>query len=107
MREDIAALPPPAQRFAGRESRARLLIFGGSQGAQRLNAVLPQALAQLKPEHRPQVLHQTGERGLEATRAAYLEAQVEAEVLPFIDDMAEAYAWADLGRVPRRRHDRR
>jgi UDP-N-acetylglucosamine--N-acetylmuramyl-(pentapeptide) pyrophosphoryl-undecaprenol N-acetylglucosamine transferase len=96
VREDIAALAAPAQRFAGRDSRARLLIFGGSQGAQRLNTVLPQALAQLLPQDRPQVLHQTGERGLESTRAAYLEAKVEAEVLPFIDDMAKTYAWADL-----------
>jgi UDP-N-acetylglucosamine--N-acetylmuramyl-(pentapeptide) pyrophosphoryl-undecaprenol N-acetylglucosamine transferase len=96
VREDIAAIAPPAQRFAGRESRARLLIFGGSQGAQRLNAVLPQAIATLAPQDRPQVLHQSGERGLESTRAAYLEAKVEAEVLPFIDDMAKTYAWADL-----------
>jgi UDP-N-acetylglucosamine--N-acetylmuramyl-(pentapeptide) pyrophosphoryl-undecaprenol N-acetylglucosamine transferase len=96
VREDIAALAAPAQRFAGRDGRARLLIFGGSQGAQRLNVVLPQALARLNPETRPQVLHQTGERGLESTRAAYLAAQVEAQVLPFIDDMAKTYAWADL-----------
>jgi UDP-N-acetylglucosamine--N-acetylmuramyl-(pentapeptide) pyrophosphoryl-undecaprenol N-acetylglucosamine transferase len=96
VRAEIAALAPPAQRFAGRESRARLLIFGGSQGAQRLNAVLPQALAKLKAQDRPEVLHQSGAPGLEATRAAYLEAKVEAEVLPFIDDMAKTYAWADL-----------
>ncbi len=96
VRADIAAIAPPAQRFAGRESRARLLIFGGSQGAQRLNTVLPQAIAKLKVQDRPQVLHQSGERGLESTRAAYLEAKVEAEVLPFIDDMAKTYAWADL-----------
>jgi UDP-N-acetylglucosamine--N-acetylmuramyl-(pentapeptide) pyrophosphoryl-undecaprenol N-acetylglucosamine transferase len=96
VRADIAALPEPAQRFAAREPRARLLVFGGSQGAQRLNAVVPQALARIAPEHRPQVRHQTGERGLDAARAAYIQAQVEAEVLPFIDDMAKAYAWADL-----------
>jgi UDP-N-acetylglucosamine--N-acetylmuramyl-(pentapeptide) pyrophosphoryl-undecaprenol N-acetylglucosamine transferase len=96
VRAEIAALPPPAQRFAGREPRTRLLIFGGSQGAQRLNATLPDALALLTPEQRPQVRHQTGERGLKETRAHYLQAQVEAEVLPFIDDMTNAYAWADL-----------
>jgi UDP-N-acetylglucosamine--N-acetylmuramyl-(pentapeptide) pyrophosphoryl-undecaprenol N-acetylglucosamine transferase len=72
------------------------LIFGGSQGAQRLNAVLPQALARLSPESRPQVIHQSGERGLEQTRAAYVQEKVEAEVLPFIEDMAKTYAWADL-----------
>jgi UDP-N-acetylglucosamine--N-acetylmuramyl-(pentapeptide) pyrophosphoryl-undecaprenol N-acetylglucosamine transferase len=96
VRADIAALPPPPVRFAGRESRPRLLVFGGSQGALRLNIVVPQALARVAPEIRPQVRHQTGERGLEAARAAYADARVEAEVLPFIDDMAEALSWADL-----------
>jgi UDP-N-acetylglucosamine--N-acetylmuramyl-(pentapeptide) pyrophosphoryl-undecaprenol N-acetylglucosamine transferase len=96
VREDIAALPPPAERFASHGPRANLLIVGGSQGAQRLNAAVPQALARIAPESRPQVRHQTGERGLETTRAAYASAQVEAEVLAFIDDMASAYAWADL-----------
>jgi len=96
VRADIAALAAPQARFAGRESRSRLLVFGGSQGALRLNAVVPQALARVAPEIRPQVRHQTGERGLEAARAAYADARVDAEVLPFIEDMAEAYAWADL-----------
>jgi UDP-N-acetylglucosamine--N-acetylmuramyl-(pentapeptide) pyrophosphoryl-undecaprenol N-acetylglucosamine transferase len=96
VRADIAALAAPPLRFAERERRSRLLVFGGSQGAQRLNSVVPQALARLALEQRPQVRHQTGERGLETARAAYAEAQVEAEVLPFIDDMAAAYAWADL-----------
>jgi UDP-N-acetylglucosamine--N-acetylmuramyl-(pentapeptide) pyrophosphoryl-undecaprenol N-acetylglucosamine transferase len=96
VRADIAALPAPDVRFANRDSRSRLLIFGGSQGAQRLNSVVPQALAGISSENRPLIRHQTGERGLEAARAAYAHAQIEAEVLPFIDDMAEAYAWADL-----------
>ncbi len=96
VRADIAAVAEPKLRFAGRESRSRLLVLGGSQGAQRLNSVVPQALAGLDPGNRPQVRHQAGERGLEAARTAYLEARVEAEVLPFIDDMAAAYAWADL-----------
>jgi len=96
VRADIAALPPPQARFAGRESRSHLLVFGGSQGALRLNAVLPLALAGVDPTVRPSVRHQTGERGLEAARAAYAQARVDAEVMPFIDDMAAAYAWADL-----------
>jgi UDP-N-acetylglucosamine--N-acetylmuramyl-(pentapeptide) pyrophosphoryl-undecaprenol N-acetylglucosamine transferase len=58
--------------------------------------VVPQALARLAPAHRPQVRHQAGQRGLEAARAAYAQAQVEAEVSAFIDDMAQAYAWADF-----------
>jgi UDP-N-acetylglucosamine--N-acetylmuramyl-(pentapeptide) pyrophosphoryl-undecaprenol N-acetylglucosamine transferase len=96
VRADIAAVAEPPVRFAQRERRSRLLVFGGSQGAQRLNSVVPQALARVAPEHRPQIRHQTGERGLESARAAYARARVEAEVLPFIDDMAAAYAWADL-----------
>ncbi|HWX31807.1 MAG TPA: undecaprenyldiphospho-muramoylpentapeptide beta-N-acetylglucosaminyltransferase [Steroidobacteraceae bacterium] len=96
VRADIASLEAPQTRFAGRDGRSRMLVFGGSQGAQRLNAVVPQALARLGLENRPQVRHQAGERGLEAARAAYAAARVEAEVLPFIDDMAEALSWADL-----------
>jgi UDP-N-acetylglucosamine--N-acetylmuramyl-(pentapeptide) pyrophosphoryl-undecaprenol N-acetylglucosamine transferase len=96
VRADIAAVAAPQVRFAGRESRSRLLVVGGSQGALRLNSAVPQALARVAPEIRPQIRHQTGERGLEAARAAYADARVEAEVLPFIDDMAEALSWADL-----------
>jgi UDP-N-acetylglucosamine--N-acetylmuramyl-(pentapeptide) pyrophosphoryl-undecaprenol N-acetylglucosamine transferase len=96
VRADIAALAPPQSRFAGREERPRMLVFGGSQGAQRLNSVVPQALARLGLENRPRVRHQTGERGLESARAAYAAAQVEAEVVSFIDDMAGALSWADL-----------
>jgi UDP-N-acetylglucosamine--N-acetylmuramyl-(pentapeptide) pyrophosphoryl-undecaprenol N-acetylglucosamine transferase len=96
VRAAIAALAAPQVRFAGRESRSRLLVFGGSQGAQRLNAVVPQALARMALKNRPQVRHQAGERGLDAARAAYAQARVEAEVLSFIDDMAEALSWADL-----------
>jgi UDP-N-acetylglucosamine--N-acetylmuramyl-(pentapeptide) pyrophosphoryl-undecaprenol N-acetylglucosamine transferase len=96
VRAEIAAIPEPQQRFAGRGSRARLLVFGGSQGAQRLNAVVPEALSRLDPTRRPEVRHQAGARGVEAARAAYTALQVDAEVLPFIDDMAAAYAWADL-----------
>ena len=99
VRADIAAVPPPAVRFAARANRgepSRLLVFGGSQGARRLNAVLPEALALMSAPNRPQVRHQTGERGLEETRNAYAKARVEAEVSPFIDDMSSAYAWADL-----------
>jgi UDP-N-acetylglucosamine--N-acetylmuramyl-(pentapeptide) pyrophosphoryl-undecaprenol N-acetylglucosamine transferase len=96
VRSDIAAVADPAMRFAGRSGRARLLVFGGSLGAQRLNAAVPLALAQLDPATRPQVRHQAGERGIDAARTAYREARVEAEVTPFIEDMAAAYAWADV-----------
>jgi UDP-N-acetylglucosamine--N-acetylmuramyl-(pentapeptide) pyrophosphoryl-undecaprenol N-acetylglucosamine transferase len=96
VRADIAALPEPAARFAGRTGRARLLVFGGSLGAQRLNAMVPQALSHIEPAQRPQVRHQAGARGIDAALQAYREAQVDAEVTAFIDDMAAAYAWADV-----------
>jgi UDP-N-acetylglucosamine--N-acetylmuramyl-(pentapeptide) pyrophosphoryl-undecaprenol N-acetylglucosamine transferase len=96
VRADIAALCPPAQRFAEHLGPPRLLVLGGSQGAQRLNILVPQALARLDAAARPRVRHQTGARGHEAARAAYAAAGVAAEIVPFIDDMAAAYAWADL-----------
>ena len=96
VRPEIAAVAPPERRYAGREGRARLLVFGGSQGAARLNAVLPAALAELAPALRPEVLHQTGRNGFEETVAAYRTRGIEADVRPFIDDMAGAYGWADL-----------
>jgi len=96
VRPEISAVAPPERRYAGREGRARLLVFGGSQGAQRLNAVVPAGLAELPVELRPEVLHQTGTRGLEDTIKAYRSRGIEADVRPFIDDMASAYGWADL-----------
>ncbi len=96
VRADIAALPPPDERFAGREGAPRVLVLGGSQGARGLNERLPQALAALPAERRPQVRHQCGERHLEPARAAYADAGVDAEVTAFIEDMAAAYGWADL-----------
>jgi UDP-N-acetylglucosamine--N-acetylmuramyl-(pentapeptide) pyrophosphoryl-undecaprenol N-acetylglucosamine transferase len=96
VRAEIAAIAEPTLRFAERSGPTRLLVFGGSLGAQRLNAMVPQALARIEPAARPLVRHQAGERGLSAALAAYEGAQVEAEVTAFIDDMAGAYAWADL-----------
>jgi UDP-N-acetylglucosamine--N-acetylmuramyl-(pentapeptide) pyrophosphoryl-undecaprenol N-acetylglucosamine transferase len=96
VRAAIAALLPPTQRMSGRTGSARLLVLGGSLGARALNLALPQALAKLPPGQRPEVLHQCGNRGVEETRQAYAEAGVEANIVPFIDDMAGSYAWADL-----------
>jgi len=96
LRDAITALPPPATRFAGRAGPLRLLVMGGSLGAQALNERVPRALALMPPVARPQVVHQAGERHIEALRAAYRDAGVEAECLAFIDDMAARYAWADL-----------
>jgi UDP-N-acetylglucosamine--N-acetylmuramyl-(pentapeptide) pyrophosphoryl-undecaprenol N-acetylglucosamine transferase len=96
VRREITALPPPQERFAGRTGALRLFVFGGSQGASRLNAALPAALALLPEGERPQVLHQAGERHNEQTVSLYAERGVRADVCAFVDDMAAAYAWADL-----------
>jgi UDP-N-acetylglucosamine--N-acetylmuramyl-(pentapeptide) pyrophosphoryl-undecaprenol N-acetylglucosamine transferase len=96
VRADIAALPDPGLRFKDRNGVARLLVLGGSQGAQALNTRVPQALAQMSAAQRPQVRHQCGAKLAEAARAAYTQAGVAASVEPFIDDMAAAYGWADL-----------
>ncbi|HET8897356.1 MAG TPA: undecaprenyldiphospho-muramoylpentapeptide beta-N-acetylglucosaminyltransferase [Rhodanobacteraceae bacterium] len=96
VRAEIAGLPSPAERLAGRTGRARLLILGGSLGARALNQCVPAALAQIDAAKRPEVWHQCGARGLDEARAAYASAGVVARVEDFIDDMAAAYAWADL-----------
>lgn len=96
VRSDVVALPDPAQRWDGREGPGRLLITGGSQGARALNVAVPEALASLPVERRPLVRHQAGGSGVESTRAHYAELGIEADVTRFIDDMADAYSWADL-----------
>jgi len=96
VRADIAGSAPPAARFAARSGAIRLLIVGGSLGAARLNSVVPFALARLGSSVHVDTWHQAGERGIDAARRAYAEAGVSARVMPYIEDMAEAYAWADL-----------
>jgi len=96
VRADIAALDEPATRYAGREGPLRLLILGGSQGALALNKVVPAALALLPDELRPVVRHQSGERTIAEAKTAYEAHDIDVELQPFIEDMAEAYAWADL-----------
>lgn len=96
LREAFLWQQPPAERFAGRTGALRLLVVGGSLGAKALNEVVPKALALLAPGERPLVRHQSGERQIDALRAAYAEAGVQAELTPFIQDTAEAFAQADL-----------
>ena len=86
----------PAERLAGRSGPLRLLVVGGSLGAQALNDVVPRALALLSPAERPWVLHQSGAAQVERLRANYAAAGVEAELTPFIDDAASAFADADV-----------
>ena len=88
--------PAPAERFAGRSGPLRLLVVGGSLGAKALNDVVPQALALIPEQQRPTVVHQSGEKQIDALRANYIAAGVHAELTPFIDDTAQAFADADL-----------
>jgi UDP-N-acetylglucosamine--N-acetylmuramyl-(pentapeptide) pyrophosphoryl-undecaprenol N-acetylglucosamine transferase len=96
VRNDIAAVAAPAARYAERKGPLRLLVVGGSQGALALNLTVPEALSKLPAHERPLVRHQCGERTFEQARAAYTKYGVDVDLQAFIEDMAAAYAWADL-----------
>jgi UDP-N-acetylglucosamine--N-acetylmuramyl-(pentapeptide) pyrophosphoryl-undecaprenol N-acetylglucosamine transferase len=89
-------MPAPALRFAGRSGPLKLLVVGGSLGARVLNEIVPAALSQLPAEARPQVTHQTGAAHLDEVRGRYATLGVQAEVLPFIDNMDQRLADCDL-----------
>lgn len=95
VRGPILALPAPAERFAHRQGPLRVLVVGGSLGAQRINELLPEALAALPVDARPEVWHQTGRNHHDETVARYEALGVSARVVPFIEQMDEAYGWAD------------
>jgi len=96
VRQEIVAMAPPENRYAARAGPLRVLVVGGSQGAQVLNAVMPEALALLAPAARPRVMHQAGAGHEAAVRSRYQERGVAAEVVAFIDDMAARYAETDV-----------
>ena len=95
VRKEVVAIAAPAARLSGRSGPIRLLITGGSQGARALNRLVPEALALLPEATGIEVRHQCGRGWLEETTAAYRSTGLEAQVTEFIEDMAEAYAWAD------------
>lgn len=95
VREEILALPEPAARAAARSGALNILVVGGSQGSAALGRIVPQALALLPEAERPRVIHQAGRQHAD-TLAHYAQAEVEGEVVEFIDDMATALAQADL-----------
>jgi len=96
LRAEFLRQGAPAERFAGRSGPLRLLVVGGSLGAKALNETVPQALALIPSAQRPQVVHQSGEKQIDALRANYTAAGVLAELTPFIHDTAQAFADADL-----------
>ena len=96
VRPEISSLQSPAARFAGREGPLNVLVIGGSLGAKALNEAVPQGMALLNADELPRIVHQAGEKHIEALQAAYAQVGVPAHCVSFIEDMAGAYAWADL-----------
>jgi len=96
VRDEIAAIETPEARYAGRAGALRLLVVGGSLGAQTMNDLVLAALVSMPATSRPQVVHQSGEKLYEGLRKAYQAAGIAGEVVPFIDDMARRYAWCDV-----------
>jgi UDP-N-acetylglucosamine--N-acetylmuramyl-(pentapeptide) pyrophosphoryl-undecaprenol N-acetylglucosamine transferase len=96
LRADLLQLPSPNERFAGRSGPLKVLVVGGSLGAQALNTIVPKAMQMIPEEQRPVITHQAGQKNLNDLLSNYQQAGVKAQVIPFIDDMAKAYADADL-----------
>jgi UDP-N-acetylglucosamine--N-acetylmuramyl-(pentapeptide) pyrophosphoryl-undecaprenol N-acetylglucosamine transferase len=96
VRPEIAKIAPPAERFAERTGALRVLVIGGSLGAQALNEMVPKGMALLAESEQPQIVHQAGEKHIEALKANYAAVGVQAHCVSFIEDMAGAYEWADL-----------
>jgi UDP-N-acetylglucosamine--N-acetylmuramyl-(pentapeptide) pyrophosphoryl-undecaprenol N-acetylglucosamine transferase len=99
VRSDIEHLPPPQERLHPSRSPFRLLVLGGSLGAQALNDVVPKALARLNPDERPDVFHQTGDKLFEAAKKSYESYEsigIKVILVPFVKDMGKVYAWADI-----------
>ena len=96
VRPEIAKLPPPEERYPKREGPLRLLVLGGSLGAVSLNKTVPAGIGFMPRQHRPQVLHQTGKGNRQAALEYYESVHMQANVVPFIRQMEEAYEWADL-----------
>ncbi|MEN8128688.1 MAG: undecaprenyldiphospho-muramoylpentapeptide beta-N-acetylglucosaminyltransferase [Pseudomonadota bacterium] len=96
VRQEISSLPDPRQRFAHRQGSLHLLVLGGSLGAQALNEIVPQAVSRLPEQSRPRLWHQAGNRNITEAQARYEKFKLKARVEAYIEDMACAYAWADL-----------
>lgn len=96
VRNSIAALPEPKTRYSARSGVLNVLVVGGSLGARAINECLPQAMFCMPQEIEPKVIHQTGKKNFEEVQELYHSAGIAAEVKPFLEDMAQYYAWADV-----------
>jgi UDP-N-acetylglucosamine--N-acetylmuramyl-(pentapeptide) pyrophosphoryl-undecaprenol N-acetylglucosamine transferase len=96
VRSEMLSLPTPDERYAGRTEARRILIIGGSLGARGLNQLLPISLAAIEQAQTLEIWHQTGKQQIDEVSQVYKDKGLKARVTPFIEDMAAAYAWADL-----------
>lgn len=96
VRPEITKIAAPAERFSERSGALRILIIGGSLGAQALNELVPKGMALLGEAEQPQIVHQAGEKHIDTLKANYAAVGVQAHCVSFIEDMAGAYEWADL-----------
>lgn len=101
VRAEIAAIQSPKERFAGRQGRMKLLVLGGSRGALAINQLIPEMLAKIEPQQRPQIIHQVGGQHVQTTEQLYRAQGLDIDsgsiqILPFIDSMEQAYEWADF-----------
>lgn len=97
IRADLLHIPSPEVRLAPRaDEPIRVLVLGGSQGAMRLNEVVPQAMALLDPTIRPSIIHQCGQDKIAQTEAVYAQSDIPVQIVSFIDDMAKAYSEVDV-----------
>lgn len=96
VRAEISALPEPSVRLQTHHGKMRLLILGGSQGARTINSLIPKVMAGIDSQNNFEIRHQSGENLHAETVSAYQQVNVEAKVEPFIQDMAQAYSWADI-----------
>ncbi|MDA0148760.1 undecaprenyldiphospho-muramoylpentapeptide beta-N-acetylglucosaminyltransferase [Vibrio sp. LaRot3] len=95
VREDVVAIDTPDARLATRQGPIRILVMGGSQGARILNQTMPKVMAQLGEGY--EIRHQAGKNSQQEVENAYQDQHVaQAETVEFIDDVAQAYQWADL-----------
>jgi len=101
VRAEIATIKSPAERFSDRQGPMKLLVLGGSRGALAINQLIPEMLAKIEPQQRPQIIHQVGAQHVQTTQALYqtqgLDINAESiQIVPFIDNMEEVYQWADF-----------
>lgn len=96
VRIEMESLPAPKKRLTPVRSPFRLLVLGGSLGAQALNEVVPRALSKIYPNERPEIWHQTGDKHFDSAKKIYESMGIQAKLAPFVKDMAQAYSWADM-----------